>query len=1569
MTHTLSYWQFVNWLKRTKKSFFLHKLKTLLNIIIIFFIFKIDVFSQVSLQKVPQVRTALPGVPFIYDIYYATPDLGALHNYSNIKITDTLPTWVTYIGSTGGGGFNQGVYNAADRTITWTASVLSDGATGALSLEVQFDNTAPPDALFSNQLNFYDNGTARAATTALDVRVKENGVTFTKTLFSGGTVGEDCVYKIVTTNNGYLSQATNYVVTDQMPPNALFVSATNSGGAVMAGVTADSLGLVSFPPVTITPGTSLTYYMRVRYPTSAFAAGTVVKNKGYGTGQFGNKILEVKDSATHTLTPRTCAVAYTASADPGTWYVNDTFSTKKYTFALSNTGTSALTNVVLSDTLPVEFHATGLKFGYNNSATPAEPLTVSYQLNGSGAWLPFPGSPFTAGQTIPNLANTLGLTATDFLSAIRYEWANIVPGAAFLPTNFYVQGKIISPMPNGDTIVTPGQVCNKHYLQYTDCFDSLRAKLGNACNPLEMANIAYTVDKRASSTEWRVTQTDAQYDFVVKNTGNVPLDSVIITDTLPLMFRLTSINLASAIAQAAKPVSVLYQKNGTGGWMTWTGSPFSAAATLNVSTLGIAAPNYVSAIQVNIGILSVAANYNNKEILMTGTIVNPQNDGTLLSLPTTGKNVASFKSGGLSKTDTIVNDVVVPYALPTFAKTSTPTIVQPLDTIDYTILIGNQYITPLNDFSISDPISSDLEYLAGSAAVVCQSGNCYQTAPYTLNTTETANYNGTGGTLLRFAFDYGANDGLPQKSNGQGLKITYRAVVRAGAPTRTIPNDIWFDYKGDPNMLYKYTCIGNMIDTFDINKNGSTTDTLCKAATVNNSVVPFIPAVPVFVKSSSPSTVRPLDTLTYTILAYNTSRKLLNDFELIDALNPNLQYVANSAVAVCQSAYCYHATPYTFTATATPNYRGTDSTLLRFAFDYAPTDGMPEKTAGQGIKITFKAVLKRNVPGGTLIKNDLMFQYNGNPSMPYDFACTSKLVDAADMNQNNVMTDTLCRATTTQFTSAAPLPAKPGFSKTSTPSTVRPTDTLTYTIKVFNTASVPLNDFAMIDFLNPNLNYVMGSEVLSCQVGNCFKTNPFVFTPTIIPNYNGTGKTLLRFHFNYGADDGLPLKTAAEGLKLTFKTTVKTGVPAGTAIVNDLYFQYTGDAMMPYAFTCTGSPVDTADINQDGSRTDILCKAATVSNNVIRSVSLQSQKFVKGSLDSNYLVNGHTIPGGVVNYKLQIWNAGNVPVKEVKIADVLPYINDKKVLYNFERVNPGASEWRPVLAVPLSGIATNQVGVSVPYTVQYSPNKVPCLASLTASNAFPMPNQAGCQSGNFSAVAPTDLTTVQSLFMDFGNNFILNPQDTLTLYWEMLAPVSAQVNKLAWNAFAYVADYADGAVGGLQPSEPPPVSIIIDPSYLGSIGNYVWLDANANAVQDEPDSLGINGLRIELWTTGPDNVIGGGDDTLRQFTLTQTLNGKNGAYLFKELYSNNYYVKFPIGTILNNQGLILTLATNATGLNTDSDAQQSTGFSPVTRIDINGVGILKDNLTIDAGFKAAPPCPPKICLPVALRRN
>lgn len=134
----------------------------------------------------------------------------------------------------------------------------------------------------------------------------------------------------------------------------------------------------------------------------------------------------------------------------------------------------------------------------------------------------------------------------------------------------------------------------------------------------------------------------------------------------------------------------------------------------------------------------------------------------------------------------------------------------------------------------------------------------------------------------------------------------------------------------------------------------------------------------------------------------------------------------------------------------------------------------------------------------------------------------------------------------------------------------------------------------------------------------------------------------------------------------------------------------------------------------------------------------------------------------------------------------------------------------------------------------------------------------------------------------------------------------------------------------------------------GSVGNYVWNDLNADGLNNEGASEGINGVTVELWSLGTDNTQGTSDDVLEGSTTTaNNTTGNPGYYNFKICNSGSYYVKFPTSTSATNT---LTQQTTAPATDSNSDANTSTGFSPVFTINVNGSGTAKDNPTIDAGY-------------------
>ena len=133
---------------------------------------------------------------------------------------------------------------------------------------------------------------------------------------------------------------------------------------------------------------------------------------------------------------------------------------------------------------------------------------------------------------------------------------------------------------------------------------------------------------------------------------------------------------------------------------------------------------------------------------------------------------------------------------------------------------------------------------------------------------------------------------------------------------------------------------------------------------------------------------------------------------------------------------------------------------------------------------------------------------------------------------------------------------------------------------------------------------------------------------------------------------------------------------------------------------------------------------------------------------------------------------------------------------------------------------------------------------------------------------------------------------------------------------------------------------------LGSIGDYVWKDANNDGIQDLLEK-GIENIIVELYKTNANGV----PDAL-PFAIRRT--NAQGAYLFDSLESGNYKVKFQtLGLPADCNKLSDPL--KGTSTEKDSDPNVITGFTPLIVIDVKTNGITRNNRTIDAGYHKETP--------------
>ena len=170
---------------------------------------------------------------------------------------------------------------------------------------------------------------------------------------------------------------------------------------------------------------------------------------------------------------------------------------------------------------------------------------------------------------------------------------------------------------------------------------------------------------------------------------------------------------------------------------------------------------------------------------------------------------------------------------------------------------------------------------------------------------------------------------------------------------------------------------------------------------------------------------------------------------------------------------------------------------------------------------------------------------------------------------------------------------------------------------------------------------------------------------------------------------------------------------------------------------------------------------------------------------------------------------------------------------------------------------------------------------------------------------------------------------------------------------------------------------------LACVGNFVWQDTNADGIQNEPGTAGINGVRVTLTWVGPNGVFGGGDD-VTYTTFTAAGGAVDGRYQFCGLMPSiqgvvgTYRLDIPNppytlattpnagssdyldseGTQPGGSGTAVTspqfTIANPTGLPTAENGPGDQVGAPPAGIGISGFPNNQDDMSIDFGFTGTP---------------
>jgi uncharacterized repeat protein (TIGR01451 family) len=287
---------------------------------------------------------------------------------SGVVITDRLPTDANFVRATGSISPSGGV-------LSWDIGQLAYGESVIRTFVVTASQTITNEHYGARS----DNGSTVTGTPEVVTTIAPD-LSITKSGPSMAAVGMEITYTLTVTNNGGL--ASGVVVTDAVPLNATFVSASDGGSLITAtNVVTWNLGGLN------------TYDMQEL--TFTVIASQTITNDDYWAIPEGGDPVRGTDAVTTVIAPD---LVITKSGPPtataGTEFV--------YTITVTNTDGLA-TGVVITDTLPAGAHYSGA----SHSGTPTG--------NGVVVWNPLPDIPVNS-----SLFVTLTVTATQSVTNTDY---------------------------------------------------------------------------------------------------------------------------------------------------------------------------------------------------------------------------------------------------------------------------------------------------------------------------------------------------------------------------------------------------------------------------------------------------------------------------------------------------------------------------------------------------------------------------------------------------------------------------------------------------------------------------------------------------------------------------------------------------------------------------------------------------------------------------------------------------------------------------------------------------------------------------------------------------------------------------------------------------------------------------------------------------------------------------------------------------------------------------------------------------------------------------------------------
>lgn len=308
-------------------------------------------------------------------------------------------------------------------------------------------------------------------------------------------------------------------------------------------------------------------------------------------------------------------------------------------------------------------------------------------------------------------------------------------------------------------------------------------------------------------------------------------------------------------------------------------------------------------------------------------------------------------------------------------------------------------------------------------------------------------------------------------------------------------------------------------------------------------------------------------------------------------------------------------------------------------------------------------------------------------------------------------------------------------------------------------------------------------------------------------NYLGQDRQLLHVHWDY---DSL----AANDI-LTYNFNIIIGEDASSLLIPEAY-SFLGNTTFKVP-TSTGNLItdsiiqnDINDLNGNGSKNEKMVK--TANQYYLASASgIVIQELVKGELDEDFSLFGHTVLSGDIRYRFEFTNKGINKVSTMTLMNVLPSVGDLGITDS----QPLGSKFTPVMTGPINLPEEWDEKVDVYYSEATNPKRDDLNSNVNyPSSTQPIPNPAGAQDPNW--VKEKDVKAwdkIHSFMIKLKQGEAWEAAETMTLDFNMKAPEKMdkelvdsslpEYDRAAWNSFAYT-------VNGLQAVEPRKVGVVVN---------------------------------------------------------------------------------------------------------------------------------------------------------------